>query len=303
MKELSDKGISYSAGFFMLIALAIGGIMVGSFLSIPIIMLMSGKSITAIQDIMGNPAYFRELQVMQSISAIFGFLLPTIFGAALLSKRPFKLIGFTGKPSIREVLLTIGIIALGLALNGALAYLSYQIPFPTYLQEFFTRLENNYLETAANIINLDNPFELFVSIIVLGLLPAVCEETLFRGGLQNYLYRSTHKFWLSILVVSFIFSIVHFSAYGFLSRFFLGIVLGLLYQYSGKLWLPIIAHFINNATAIVVMYVQKSNGKTMAELMSDKDGSYWGLLSIPFIILLFVRFRHITNKTKTINGI
>lgn len=303
MAEVSEKGISYTGGFFMLIALAVGGMMIGGMLSIPVVMVMSGKSITSVTDIMNNPAYFREMQVMQGISAIMGFLVPTIFSASLMSSKPLELTGFKGRATGRQILITVLIIACGLALSSSLGYLSYQISFPKDWVALFQKLENDYAKMAANLIRLNNGFELLVSIIVLALLPAVCEEALFRGGLQNYLYRGTKKFWFSVIIVSLLFSIVHFSFYGFLSRFALGIILGLLYQYSGKLWLPIIAHFVNNATAVLVMYFQKADGKNIADILNEKDGSYIGFLTIPLIIFLFIKFRQISVKDKTTNGI
>ncbi|MCH5690294.1 CPBP family intramembrane metalloprotease [Niabella sp. W65] len=115
--------------------------------------------------------------------------------------------------------------------------------------------------------------------------------------MQNYLYRNTGRLWVSVIVVSVIFSAVHFSVYGFLSRAALGIVLGLIYQYSGRLWLSILAHFINNATAVLVMYVAKSNGKSMQAVLNDKEGSYLGFLAIPVIIFLFIQYRKNTRNS------
>ena len=37
----------------------------------------------------------------------------------------------------------------------------------------------------------------------------------------------------------------HFS--GMIPRFILGILLGYMFYWSGSLWLPILAHFVNNA--------------------------------------------------------
>jgi len=297
MAALSDKNISYSAGFFILIAMAVGGMMVGGILSFSVVMAMSGESLSSVSDIMGNAAYYREMQIMQSISAIFGFLIPTIFTANMLSKKPFELTGFSGRISGRLILLTVLIIACGLALSGSLGYLSYQLPFPAEWKAVFQKMEESYGKLAVGLINLDSPFELAISIVVLALVPAVSEEAFFRGGLQNFLFRSTNRFWLSVIITSLIFSAIHFSVYGFLSRVVLGIVLGLLFQYSGRLWLPIIAHFINNATAVIVMYIQKSNGRSLTEIMSDREGSYIGFLTIPVIVFLFMKFKSASSKT------
>ncbi len=303
MPELSEKGISYSGGFFMLIVLALGGMVLGGLLSVPVIMMMTGQTITSIADIAANPAYFRELQVMQSVSAIFGFLVPTLVSASLMSRQPLQLTGFKGAINGKQVLLTTFIIGCGIALSGSLSYASYQIPFPAEWKAWFFKLESNYMKMAVNIINVSSAFELFISLIVLALVPAVCEEALFRGGLQNYLYRGTQRFWFSVIAVSLIFSLVHFSAYGFLSRLALGIILGLLYQYSGRLWLPILAHFINNAAAVMVIWYQKSSGLSITEIMSSRDGTYLGLATIPVVIYLFILFKRASRSNTITDGI
>lgn len=303
MTELSEKGISYTGGFFILIAFAVGGMFLGSLISMPIVMVMGGIGPMEFMDIMENPKYFREMQVMQTISAICAFFLPTIFAASLLSRKPLELTGFKGSITMKHILFTIVIISCALALSSSLGYLSYQIPFPDVIKEYFIKLESNYAKMAASLIRLDNPFELVLSIFVMAAVPAVCEETLFRGGLQNYMYRGTKKLWFSVIVVSIIFSAVHFSFFGFLSRLMLGIVLGLLYQYSGRLWLPIIAHFINNAAAVIAMYVQKSNGKPMEEILNDRDGSYLGFLAIPLLVFLFVKFKQVSSNNQTGYGV
>lgn len=303
MIQLSDKGMSYMAGFFMLIALGIGGMILGGLLGMPVVAAMSGKSIFYVaehlQEMMGDPVYLREIQTLQTISAIAGFFLPTLFTASRLSRNPLQLTGLKASISGKQWLFTVLIIAGGLALSGALGYFSYKLPIPVNWRINFDQLEDKYAEAAAAMVNLDSIPELIISIFVLALIPAICEETFFRGGLQNYLYRATGKLWVSVIVVSIIFSAVHFSVYGFLSRAVLGVILGLLFQYSGKLWLSILAHFINNAAAVIVMYNEKASGKTLEQILNDKSGDYIGFLALPLIILLFIQYRKITQQNIT----
>ncbi|MCH5600050.1 CPBP family intramembrane glutamic endopeptidase [Niabella ginsengisoli] len=304
MTRLSEKGVSYMAGFFMLVAFSVAGNIIGSFIGVSVAAAMSGQSVmfimTHLQKMMGDAAFLREMQVIQSFTAVFGFLLPTLFTASRLSREPLQLTGFKGIISGKQAVLTLFIIAAGLALSGAFGYFTYKLPFPINWRITFDQLENTYAEAAAGLINLDSMPELLLSIGVLALMPAICEEAFFRGGLQNYLYRGTGKMWLSVIIVSVIFSAVHFSVYGFLSRVALGIILGLLYQYSGKLWLSILAHFINNATAVIMMYVAKTNGKSMQDILNDKDGSYLGFIAIPIVIFLFIQYKRSSSPSTSL---
>jgi len=58
----------------------------------------------------------------------------------------------------------------------------------------------------------------------------------------------------SILITAFLFSTIHFHFQGVIPRFVLGVLLGYLFYWSQSLWLPILAHFINNAQAIFFSY-------------------------------------------------
>ena len=92
---------------------------------------------------------------------------------------------------------------------------------------------------------------------MLAILPAVFEETLFRGGMQNLLSDGRSMPVLAIIVTSIVFSAIHFSYLGFLSRFALSFILGWMYYRTGNLWLSIIGHALNNAVALTVLYVMK----------------------------------------------
>jgi membrane protease YdiL (CAAX protease family) len=65
----------------------------------------------------------------------------------------------------------------------------------------------------------------------------------------------TTRPWLGILITATIFSALHGQFLGFVPRLILGIVLGALYWFSGSIYPGIIAHFLNNAVQVVLIYV------------------------------------------------
>ncbi len=292
MYDSDSKGISWSAGFFMLIAFAFACLMLATLVSWPIWTNMTGTGLGDMKSAMTNPANRDAFRMLQCVSAVIGFLLPACVTAYVLNRKPFRLMGFTGKINGMQIGLVIAITIAALFVSGALSYVTEQIPLSKALQADFDKMEKDYNEQVKAIIGLDSVADLFISLFVMAFLPALCEEALFRGGLQNYLTRWTSKPWLSVIVVSLIFSFSHFSYYGFLPRFFLGAVLGFIYYYSGRLWLSILAHFVNNALAIIMLYVYMKQGKPIEEAMGDTSGAaYWGLLVIPVVVFLFIRFR------------
>ncbi len=300
MYDKDSRGISYTAGFFMLIAFAIAGLILASAIGVQIWQQVTGKSFEEMQKGMNDPANSDVMKIIQSLTAIVGFLIPTLFTAFFLSRRPFKLLGFS--PSgikIKHVILVILLIGASLMVSSGLSYFTNSLPIPDTWKIHFDKMEFEYNEQVSAIISLKNAKDYILALIIMAFLPALCEEALFRGGLQNFLTRGINNAWVSIIIVSILFSLAHFSFYGFLSRFFLGVVLGALYHYSGKLWLSILAHFLNNALALTLLYIATQQGKPLNEAIKQDATSFWGVLALPVVIILFVAFKRASER-KTV---
>lgn len=80
------------------------------------------------------------------------------------------------------------------------------------------------------------------------------EELIFRG----YLYPIMKKYtgaWFALITTSLLFGIIHVSLVPFIPLAIFGAMLVLLYEYTGTIWTPIIAHCIfNTATLINILY-------------------------------------------------
>ena len=298
MYDNNSKGISYTAGFFILIGFTIAALFASALISLPVWTGMTGQSIHNMEKDMSNPAYSSAIKIIAVITAVIGFLIPTILTALLLSRKPMKLLGFSGRINGNQLALVLLIVIFSLLVSSSLAYFNELIPLTENLRSLFDRLEKEYNDQVEVIISLNNSTDFIIALVIMAFLPALCEEALFRGGLQNFLTRSTNKPWLSIIIVSIIFSIVHFSFYGFLSRFFLGVMLGLLFHLSGRLWLSILAHFLNNAAAITVIYIYKLQGKSIKDAIAESESTWWGMLALPVVIILFVWLHRFSKKGK-----
>src|SRR5690606_24371983 len=97
---------------------------------------------------------------------------------------------------------------------------------------------------------------------------------------------------LGVFLASFIFSLFHFQFYGFLPRFVLGMFLGYLLVWSGNIWYPIIAHFVNNTAAVVAFYyINTSNIEFDIENVGATTNTFiYGILSAGFAVFLFGMF-------------
>ncbi len=124
------------------------------------------------------------------------------------------------------------------------------LPLPTSVVELEEKI--NLLSKA--LLVMESPWELVFNIITIAVIPAIGEELLFRGVLQQQFARWLKKPVLALWLAAFIFSAIHGQFLGFLPRLLLGAALGYLLLWTQNLWIPIIAHFFNNAIQILVAY-------------------------------------------------
>ena len=297
MYDEDSKGISWTAGFFMLILFTIGSAILGSILANMIWKLQTGSSEGIIAGI-SNPAYSNASKVAQSISALIGFLLPTLLTTTMLSKKPFKILGFRGRILPAQAGIVIGIIVSSMLVSSAIGFLGYAIPYPQSWVVYFTKLEREYGNQMIAVLGSRTHLNYVIALITLGFIPALCEEALFRGGLQNFLTRSNNRPWFAIIIVAIIFSIAHLSGFSFLPRLFLVVVLGAIYYYTGRLWLSILAHFLNNALYLTIIFYTPSANESMSDVINDQSGSYWGFALLPLVVLLFMLLKRISGSTR-----
>ena len=94
---------------------------------------------------------------------------------------------------------------------------------------------------------------LLANLLVVAVLAAITEECFFRGTLQRILSRCQSNPHVVIWIAAILFSAFHLQFYGFFPRMLLGAYFGYLLRWSRSIWLPIFAHFINNAIAVITL--------------------------------------------------
>lgn len=111
------------------------------------------------------------------------------------------------------------------------------------------------------MLQMSNGVDLIIMILIVGVLTGIGEEFVFRGVLQRLFldkFRNPH---IAVWVTAVIFSAVHFQFYGFVPRMLLGAFFGYLLVWSGNIWLPIIAHALNNSFSVAGAYIQQRAGE------------------------------------------
>lgn len=230
---------------WLLMLLVIAGLLIVSILSVTVLVSVD------LSDGLQDPG---ALRLIQSVSVIFSFLFPAMALAWLCSESPLEYLSLNKLPSAKVFLLVLGgLLLLGPTINMT-ALLNKQLILPPFLEslELWMKAKEAEMEGFINLLIQDKSAGALISnLVVMALLAALTEEILFRGAIQRILEKWTSNHHVVIWFAAIVFSAIHMQFYGFIPRMLLGAYLGYLLYWSKSMWLPIFAHFVNNAIAVV----------------------------------------------------
>ena len=284
--------INYFSQFGLLLALIGVGIVVGSVATIVVVKtMMPHVSVFDMTKALLDPANANAMKVMQLVSTILMFFLPAFLFGLIAYKKPFAYLGFNINISWQQIGLVVLIAWMALFVGSALGDLNERIPIPKHWQQKFRQAEDEYAEQVFAIAKMTNAKDYLIALCMIALIPAVVEETFFRGMMQRFFGDWFRNPWVAIILTSIIFSAIHMSYYGFLARAMLGVVLGLLYYYGKSIWLNILAHFLNNAVAVTYLYMSSLKGKLTKDALEDHFPIWICLLGMVLLAGFLYQFK------------
>jgi membrane protease YdiL (CAAX protease family) len=141
--------------------------------------------------------------------------------------------------------------------------------------------------------------ELMLNLVMIALIPALGEELLFRGIIQRIFTDWSKNVHAGIWISAALFSAMHMQFYGFIPRLLLGVLLGYMLVWSGSLWLPILAHFFNNASAVIAIFLYNRGSISMDPDkigIEESDTGYLIAGTVIFLSLLYVFYKRLKSK-------
>ncbi len=233
---------------------------------------------------------------LQLVQTVFTFVLP----AFLLAHFVGKGVTYLKFTPIRSPFIWLGVIILmPLALPAVnwLKSLNDMAVLPHFMsgvELWMQQMENQSEVLTDKFLSVSSYSGLALNLLVMAAIPALGEELFFRGILQTVLGEKFNRH-LAVWITAFIFSAIHLQFYGFLPRFLLGVALGYLFLFSGSIWASIVAHFINNALAVLLFFLTFNGYLTFDMDALGTQHTWWlGFLSLTLVCLLFYRL----NRTK-----
>ncbi len=261
-----------------------------------------------VTDRLNRPENTNISRVLNTLASLLVFLLPALFLARIISKRPFTQLGFNTAISSKQIFWICLILFAGIMLSGALGELNEKIPIPAQWYAKAKALEDAYKASMLSMATMKTPLDYILTLLVLAAAPALFEEVLFRSGFQQVFIGWINNKWAGILIASIVFSSFHFSYFGFLPRMALGVILGLIFYYSKNIWLSILLHFLNNAFVITQLYIASGMGKSISKTMDESIPSWWGIIAVVLLLVFFRSFKKesdlvLVNREKNLNPV
>lgn len=174
----------------------------------------------------------------------------------------------------------------------------FMSPIVTY---FIEGLKNmGYVSNGVNIPDITVPYNFIMAFIIVGLLPAILEETLFRGIILTGLKKYGAVF--AILMSSLMFMLMHQSIEQSVYQFLFAVALGYVALKTQSTAATICMHFTNNLIILVTEIITASIG--MPALPAVKMWEWiamaiGGVLVISVILYEFVLCKNKVTREET----
>lgn len=254
---------------------------------------ITGVSLTQIVGLNGSSPrkVVDAAMVYQVISSVFIFLAPSLLFAYLATPRPAGYLGLRkpGKP-IQWVLVTVMMIS-AIPLLLQIEAIMQHFNFGNKVQQM--QQENDDIMNA--FLNIQNGGQFAVALLVMAVLPAVCEELFFRGILLRFAKKRSRNMIVPILFSATVFAFAHANIYGLLSIFLAGVLLATIYYQTGSLYCSMLGHFIYNGLQVTLLFFLKDN-KAAQEVI---NGNSMPVMLIVTSAIVFAASFYLLLKNRT----
>jgi len=296
------KNASVFVQLLMIMAVISFCMIVFSFLSGFLIAFKTGMSPETIRKVMENildyPDIIREAQFLQTLGL---FLFPSIICAWLFSDNYKEYFGID-QPFYKSVAVwtIISMIVAVPFLNLTYSF-NQQMAFPEVfkgLETWMKKMEDTNDQATEAILNTKNISTIIFNFLIVCVVAAISEEFMFRGLLQKFFGRVIKNPHILIWTVAILFSAIHLQFYGFITRMLLGAWLGYLMYYTKTIWIPVLAHFINNFLTVGAYYLFQNTPDKIKEFDAVGTGATWWLAaaSLALFFFSFIQIKKAINQ-------
>jgi membrane protease YdiL (CAAX protease family) len=218
----------------------------------------------------GYPVSYARIAI--ALTGILFFAVPAIVYANVFP--PDRFAFFRTSVRVSPLILLLAGISMVLILPGF--DMMYEVIHRSISDPGLKAMQDVGERSAMWVENMPSTGDLFACILVSALVPAVCEELFFRACIQQVVREWTKKPYLSILISSTFFALIHFNPAGFFVILAAGLMLGYAFERTGSIRTSMLMHFCFNTTSILESFGQQHSGA-----LANWEQPLWiGLLSL-----------------------
>ena len=168
-----------------------------------------------------------------------------------------------------------------------LSWINAFIPVP----EVFGNMQNTQMQMIENYLRGDHL--LMLTLFHVGLVPAICEETLYRGYVMRA-FQKSWGIWPAIIVSGLLFGLYHIQLSNLIPLATLGMLFAYITWVSESIIPAIIAHLVNNGGSVLVgTYYPES---AFAEITPESMPPLWAVIISLLITAYIVYWMYGQNK-------
>jgi len=250
-----------------------------------------------------TPHLNNALWVMQLVGTTLPiFVAPVFFARVIVNDEHDYL-----KPTIRFHWVLLALVFLVMFMSNPaielLSNINEKMKLPPYLkglEDWMKDSENSAQKITEVMLQMKTVWNMLLDVLLIGLLTAIVEEFMFRGVIQTIFVRWTKSVHAAVWITAILFSAFHMEFYGFLPRVLLGVLFGYFVAWSGSIWPAVWAHFLNNASDVVVTYLSQHKLISL-DVNNEHVFNYIGYsISIATILVLMFFYHKVALQKATI---
>jgi membrane protease YdiL (CAAX protease family) len=262
------------------LVLSIGGLSVSLFIASILMKALWGfnyiSNPTVLSDL-NNPLVVDANRFLLLFQHFGFFILPSIIFLYVSTRSPKEFVLWNTHLRVKYLLIVIGILLSIMPFVNLIIGWNEAMHLPDFMsgmEATMRSMEVSAMKLTEVLIHMESPISLFYMTLLVAVLPAIGEELMFRGIIQRLFAQQFYSYHAGIWISALLFSAMHFQFFGFFPRLLLGAVLGYLLIYSGSIIYPMIGHFVNNFTSLLVAYLIQ-HGMIDAEIESIGAKQEW----------------------------
>lgn len=301
---MTDRGILGTLHpFLKLLLLAIfmlAGMMIITFIGLLFAIPFTGVDIlNQLGAITENLNLMRYIQLLSHVGL---FVVPAVFFGFLVGKNPMRYYMADQVSNIKIWIIAALIMLAIVPLVYFLMQLNQQLSLPesmSNIEEWMRRSEDEAERVMQQLLNVTSLQAYLFNIMLIAVLPGLGEELIFRGVIQRIFIQWAKNIHIAVIITAILFSAMHMQFYSFLPRVALGIALGYMFVITGNIWIPVFAHFFNNAAAVTVYYISYNIGVLNQEKLANSQIPNTAIImSMIAVIILFYLMIKLQRKTR-----